>query len=100
MTICMTGLDQDMMQKNLSCKNLKDAQKNMLSFSIVLVVVNFLFLMLGALLFIYAEKTGILMPEKTDLLFPSRTTRILAEPSPAASNSVSVVISPTSLKKQ
>ena len=69
--ICMTGLDQDMMQKNLSCKNLKDAQKNMLSFSIVLVVVNFLFLMLGALLFIYAEKTGILMPEKTDLLFPT-----------------------------
>ena len=69
--ICMTGLDQDMMQKNLSCKNLKDAQKNMLSFSIVLLVVNFLFLILGALLFIYAEKTGILMPEKTDLLFPT-----------------------------
>ena len=69
--ICMTGLDQDMMQKNLSCKNLKDAQKNMLSFSIVLLVVNFLFLILGALLFIYAEKTGILIPEKTDLLFPT-----------------------------
>ena len=67
----MTGLDQDMMQKNLSCKNLKDAQKNMISFSVVLVVVNFLFLMLGALLFIYAEKSGILMPEKTDLLFPT-----------------------------
>jgi len=69
--ICMTGLDQDMMQKNLSCKNLKDAQKNMISFSIVLVVVNFLFLMLGALLFIYAGKTGIVIPEKTDLLFPT-----------------------------
>ena len=55
-TICMTGLDQDMMQKNLSCKSLKDAQKNMLSFSIVLTLVTFLFLLLGALLFIYAKK--------------------------------------------
>jgi len=60
-----------MMQKNLSCKNLKDAQKNMISFSVVLVLVNFLFLMLGALLFIYAEKSGIAIPEKTDLLFPT-----------------------------
>ena len=57
-TICMTGLDQDMMQKNLSCKSLKDAQKNMLSFSIVLTLVTLLFLLLGALLFIYAKKTG------------------------------------------
>lgn len=74
-TICMTGLDQDMMQKNLTCKNLKDAQKNMVSFSIVLVVVTFLFMLLGALLFIYANSKGIGIPEmdgnqKTDLLFP------------------------------
>jgi len=74
-TICMTGLDQDMMQKNLTCRNLKDAQKNMVSFSIVLVVVTFLFMLLGALLFIYAEKNGIAIPlmdgkPKTDLLFP------------------------------
>lgn len=74
-TICMTGLDQDMMQKNLTCKNLADAQKNMISFSLVLVVVNVAFLMLGALLFIYAEKFGIATPlmdgsPKTDLLFP------------------------------
>ncbi len=74
-TICMTGLDQDMMQKNLTCKNLKDAQKNMISFSIVLVVVTFLFMLLGALLFIYANSKGIGIPEmdgsqKTDLLFP------------------------------
>ncbi len=73
--ICMTGLDQDMMQKNLTCKNLKDAQKNMISFSLVLVVVNFVFLLLGALLFIYAEKFNIATPlmegkPKTDLLFP------------------------------
>jgi len=74
-TICMTGLDQDMMQKNLSCKSLKDAQKNMLSFSIVLTLVTFLFLLLGALLFIYAKKNNIEIPllngqPKTDLLFP------------------------------
>ena len=74
-TICMTGLDQDMMQKNLSCKSLKDAQKNMLSFSIVLTLVTFLFLLLGALLFIYAKRNNIEIPlldgqSKTDLLFP------------------------------
>ena len=74
-TICMTGLDQDMMQKNLTCKNLKDAQKNMVSFSIVLIGVNFIFLLLGALLFIYADEMGIGIPlmdgaPKADLLFP------------------------------
>lgn len=74
-TICMTGLDQDMMQKNLTCRNLKDAQKNMVSFSLVLVGVTFLFMLLGALLFIYANKNGIGIPlmdgkPKTDLLFP------------------------------
>ncbi len=74
-TICMTGLDQDMMQKNLTCKSLKDAQKNMVSFSFVLVGVTFLFMLLGALLFIFAEKNNISVPlmdgsPKTDLLFP------------------------------
>jgi len=74
-TICMTGLDQDMMQKNLTCKTLGDAQKNMVSFSIVLIVVNFIFLLLGALLFIYAEKFNVGIPlmdgsPKSDLLFP------------------------------
>jgi SSS family transporter len=74
-TICMTGLDQDMMQKNLTCRNLKEAQKNMVSFSFVLVAVTFLFMLLGALLFIYAKKNGIGIPlmdgqPKTDLLFP------------------------------
>ncbi|MDO6810153.1 sodium:solute symporter [Zobellia galactanivorans] len=74
-TICMTGLDQDMMQKNLTCKSLKDAQKNMISFSVVLVIVNFVFLLLGALLFIYAAKFNIATPlmdgqPKSDLLFP------------------------------
>ena len=73
--ICMTGLDQDMMQKNLTCKSLKDAQKNVVSFGLVLIVVNFVFLLLGALLFIYASKMNIEIPvvdgkTKTDLLFP------------------------------
>lgn len=74
-TICMTGLDQDMMQKNLTCKTLGDAQKNMVSFSIVLVLVTFVFMLLGALLFIYATKFNIAIPlmdgnPKSDLLFP------------------------------
>lgn len=74
-TICMTGLDQDMMQKNLTCKSLKDAQKNMVTFSIVLVAATFLFMLLGALLYIYANKNNIAIPlmdgnPRTDLLFP------------------------------
>ena len=74
-TICMTGLDQDMMQKNLTCRSLKDAQKNMIFFSIVLVIVTFLFMLLGALLFIYANKNNIEIPlmngiPNPDLLFP------------------------------
>ena len=74
-TICMTGLDQDMMQKNLTCKSLKEAQKNMIIFSIVLVIVTFLFILLGALLFIYYSKFNIVTPElngavNSDLLFP------------------------------
>lgn len=68
--IVMTGLDQDMMQKNLSCRTLGDAQKNMFTFSIILVFANLLFLSLGALLYIYAANIGIAIPEKTDELFP------------------------------
>ena len=73
--IAMTGLDQDMMQKNLTCKNTKEAQWNILSLGFVLIIVNFIFLFLGALLFIYAEKNNISIPMekgilKTDLLFP------------------------------
>jgi len=68
--IVMTGLDQDMMQKNLSCRNIQDAQKNMFWFSIVLVLVNFVFLSLGALLYLYAAEKGLLLPEKTDDIYP------------------------------
>ena len=74
-TIVMTGLDQDMMQKNLSCKNIKDAQKNMYWFSIILVPVNLLFMSLGALLFIFANAKGIAIPAQTDDLFPIIATQ-------------------------
>jgi len=70
--IVMTGLDQDMMQKNLTCRSLKDAQKNMFWFTIVLVFVNFLFLALGVLLTDYADINGI--TEAKDDLFPAIAT--------------------------
>ena len=69
-TIVMTGLDQDMMQKNLTCRNLKEAQKNMYWYSAAFVPVNLLFLSLGALLFIFAQNNGIPIPERADNLFP------------------------------
>ncbi len=68
-TITMTGLDQEMMQKNLSCKNIKEAQKNMFSFSFILVFVNLLFLFLGAILLIYVKTKGITTPTASDDLF-------------------------------
>lgn len=69
MTIGMTGLDQDMMQKNLTCKNSFEAQKNMMSMAIVLVFVNLVFLSLGALLYLYANATGIGLGADADMLF-------------------------------
>ena len=71
--IVMTGLDQDMMQKNLTCRNLKDAQKNMFWFTIVLVIVNFFFLALGVLLTDYAQQNGI--DAHKDELFPIIATK-------------------------
>ena len=74
--IVMTGLDQNMMQKNLSCPNLKDAQKNIFSFSVVLVFVNLFFVSLGALLYMYSSSKGIELPINaagkiaTDRVFP------------------------------
>ncbi len=69
--IVMTGMDQDMMQKNLSCKNINEAKKNMYTMSSLLVVVNILFLSLGALLYIFAQSKGIAIPENSDLLYPT-----------------------------
>ena len=68
--IAMTGLDQEIMQKNLTCKSLKDAQKNMFWFSLTLVLVNLLFLILGALLYIYSQQKGLAIPALSDELFP------------------------------
>ena len=76
LAIAMTGLDQDLMQKNLTCRTIKDAQKNMYSFTAVLVVTNFLFLLLGGALFVYAESKGVALPMAgdkviTDHVFPT-----------------------------
>jgi Na+/proline symporter len=76
-TIAMVGLDQDLMQKNLSCATIGEAQKNMFTFIGIFVVINIFFLSVGALLYIYANKYGIAVPTdlvtgkpRTDLLFP------------------------------
>ncbi len=68
--LVMTGLDQDMMQKNLTCKNLKEAQLNMFSFSMLLFFVNLAFLCLGAGLYLFVQQQGITLPPKSDQLFP------------------------------
>lgn len=68
--LTMTGMDQEIMQKNLTCKTLRDAQKNMFWLSITLVFVNLLFLTLGALLYIYAQAKSIALPATSDQLFP------------------------------
>jgi Na+/proline symporter len=72
--ITMTGLDQDMMQKNLSCKTLKESQKNMTWFSLSLVPINLLFLTLGALLILFARSRNIDIPAASDSLFPMIAT--------------------------
>ena len=68
--IVMNGLDQDIMQKSLTCKNRFDAQKNLFWFSLAFIVVNLLFLCLGVLLYIFAQQEGIAIPAKTDDFFP------------------------------
>lgn len=69
-TVAIVGMDQDMMQKNLTCRNIKDAQKNMLVFSLLFFVVVVLFLSLGALLYAFAGKSAIAIPANTDDLYP------------------------------
>lgn len=76
-TITMTGLDQDMMQKNLTCRNLRDAQKNVMTSSILFIIVNIIFLSLGSALICYAQSTGLALPTNEqglvvgDKIFPS-----------------------------
>jgi Na+/proline symporter len=76
-TIVMTGLDQEMMQKNLSCKNIKEAQKNMFTFSGILVFVNLLFLFLGAILLVYANSRSVIV-NSSDEIFPAIALRYLS----------------------
>jgi len=79
--IVMTGLDQDLMQKNLTCKNIKEAQKNMFWFTVTLVIVNLMFLSLGALLYMYAAQKGIQTPTNTDDLYPMMALKVFSDPS-------------------
>jgi Na+/proline symporter len=72
--IAMTGLDQDFMQKNLSCRNPRDSQKNLIASGLLQVVIIYLFLMLGALLYLFAAGNGISLPGKGDELFPMLAT--------------------------
>lgn len=74
-TIVMTGLDQDMMQKNLSCRNIHDAKKNMYWYGFAFLPVNLIFLSLGVLLFTFAQQQGIAIPEQSDNLFPIIATQ-------------------------
>jgi len=67
--ITMTGMDQDLMQKNLTCKNIGEAQKNMFWFTITLTFVNLMFMSLGVLLYFYAQSKNIAIPAKTDDLY-------------------------------
>ena len=76
-TIVMTGLDQDMMQKNLSCKNLHEAKKNMYWYGLAFIPANLLFLLLGALLLMFAQHQGITIPQRGDDLFPILATQHL-----------------------
>ena len=73
--IAMTGLDQDMMQRNLSCKNPADSQKNMVTSVIFQFIVIAMFLMLGVLLYIYVQAKNIALPAKSDELFPMIATQ-------------------------
>lgn len=70
MLVAMTGLDQDMMQRNMSCPSPRDAQKNIVLTAVSQIFVIFLFLVLGVLLYLYMERNGLAMPEKTDQVFP------------------------------
>ncbi|GHT39223.1 sodium/iodide co-transporter [Bacteroidia bacterium] len=73
--IATTGLDQDMMQKTLSCKNPRDSQKNMMTGGVLQIFINLLFMMLGVLLYTFAAKNSIALPDKGDEVFPFLATQ-------------------------
>ena len=78
--IVMTGLDQNMMQKNLTCRTLKEAQKNMITYGFGFIPLNYLFLVLGILLLAFASQFGIVIPEKTDEILPLLASQYLGLP--------------------
>ena len=79
-TIVMTGLDQDMMQKNLTCKSLKDAQKNMVTYGFAFIPINLLFLSLGVLLILFASQFNITLPQHSDQILSVMATEYLGFP--------------------
>ena len=76
--IVMTGLDQDMMQKNLTCRSLRESQKNMLSYGIAFLPINFILLLLGSLIVIYAQRSGITLPTEPDKIMPMAASSIMS----------------------
>lgn len=78
-TIVMTGLDQDQMQKNLTIRTLKDAQKNVVSYGLAFAPINFLFLCLGVLLIVFAEQNGIVLPDVSDNILPVIASEYLGQ---------------------
>lgn len=75
--LTMTGLDQSMMQKSLSCKNVGDAKTNLRWFGFIVLIINFLFLFLGAYLYSYAHMNQITLPEETDKVYPYMAFNVL-----------------------
>ena len=76
--IVMTGLDQDMMQKNLTCRTLRESQKNMLSYGIAFLPINFILLLLGSLIIVYAQRSGITLPATPDKIMPFMASDIMS----------------------
>ncbi len=76
--IVMTGLDQDMMQKNLTCRTLRESQKNMLSYGIAFLPINFILLLLGSLIVIYTQRIGITLPAEPDKIMPMVASTIMS----------------------
>lgn len=76
--VVMTGLDQDMMQKNLTCSTLKESQKNMLSYGVAFLPINFILLLLGSLCVIYAQSNGIQLPSEPDKIMPMMASTIMS----------------------
>lgn len=76
--IVMTGLDQDMMQKNLTCRTLRESQKNMLSYGVAFLPINFILLLLGSLIIVYAQNSGITLPDAPDKIMPFMVSNIMS----------------------